>query len=78
MLVKEFLAEVENPPLSSDAAPGCYMALFLTILDEFREEKGSVLLGKILANMSPELMKEAEVNVRDIDPKREKPFWGRE
>ena len=76
MLVSDFIKEVENPPLSSDVAPGCYMALFLSILSDFRDEKCSVLLGKILARMSPELRRSAEIQVRDIDPKRDSPFWG--
>lgn len=62
MLVTEFLEQVENPPLSSDAAPGHYMSLFLTILEEFAEERTSVLLGKITANMSDILKKLVELS----------------
>lgn len=61
MTVKEFLEQVENPPLSSDAAPGHYMSLFLTILEEFAEERASVLLGKIRGNMSDTLRKLVEL-----------------
>ena len=68
MLVREFLEQVENEPLSSDAAPGHYMGLFLSILDEFRDEKCSVLLGKIMANMTAYLRESAGVKVRDIKP----------
>lgn len=73
MLVKEFLEQVENEPLSSCAAPGHYMGLFLTILNEFRDEKCSVLLGKIMARMSAELRHSAGVQIRDMDPKRDSP-----
>ena len=62
MLVTEFLERVENPPLSADAAPGHYMDLFLTILDEFRDERCSVLLDKIKERMSDVLKKLVELN----------------
>lgn len=68
MLVQEFLKQVDKEPLSSDAAPGYYMGLFLAILDEFRDEKCSVLLGKVMANMTPWLRERAGVRVRDIKP----------
>jgi len=55
MLVKEFIEQMDNEPLASCAAPGYYMGLFLTILEEFRDEKCSVLLGKIMANMDATL-----------------------
>jgi hypothetical protein len=69
MLVKEFIEQADNEPLSSDAAPGYYMGLFLSILDEFRDEKCSVLLGKIMGNMSKDFRKRAGVQTQDIDPK---------
>lgn len=62
MLVTEFLERVENPPLSSDAAPGHYMGLFLTMLEEFAEERTSVLLGKLKGNMSDTLRKLVELS----------------
>ncbi len=55
LLVIEFLDKVENEPLASCAAPGYYMNLFIQMLDEFRDEKCSVLLGKIKGNMSKDL-----------------------
>lgn len=61
MLVREFLKRVENPPLASDAAPGYYMGLFLDIIEYFQEERCSVLLGKIRANMSRDLKKQVEL-----------------
>jgi hypothetical protein len=68
MLVKEFIEQADNEPLSSDAAPGYYMGLFLAILDEFRDERCSVLLGKIMANMSADFRKRSGVKTRDIFP----------
>jgi len=62
MLVTEFLEQVENPPLSADAAPGRYMRLFLHILEEYAEERTSVLLGKIRAHMSEALKKDVELS----------------
>ncbi len=73
MLITEFLEQADNEPLSSDAAPGHYMGLFLTILDEFRDEKCSVLLGKIIANMPADFRERAGVQVRVIDPKVDSP-----
>lgn len=61
MLVREFIEQAENEPLSSDAAPGYYMGLFLSILNEFRDERCSVLLGKIMGNMSEDFRKDAGV-----------------
>jgi len=62
MTVKEFLERVQNEPLMSCAAPGMYMSLFITILDEFRDEKCSVLLGKIQGNMPAGLKESVEEN----------------
>ena len=65
MLVKEFLEQVGNPCLSPDANPGYYMVLFLTMLNEFRDDKCSVLLGKIKAGMSPDLKQDVNVSLAD-------------
>lgn len=69
MLVREFIERADNEPLSSCAALGHYMGLFLAILDEFRDERCSVLLGKIMGNMSEDFRKRAGVQTRDINPK---------
>lgn len=68
MLVQEFIEQADNEPLDSSAAPGYYMGLFLSILDEFRDERCSVLLGKIMGNMSEDFRERAGVQTRDINP----------
>ena len=64
MLVSEFIEQAHNEPLSSCAAPGYYMGLFLAILDEFRDERCSGLSGKIIERMSEDFRKRAGVNKR--------------